>query len=101
MRGAEFSGGRGEGSFGGGRSFGAADAASSGRKSESAAPLTERERECLLWAAWGKTAWETATILAISESAVKKHLGSAAIKLDARTGTQAVVTAVLRGLIHP
>jgi DNA-binding CsgD family transcriptional regulator len=62
-------------------------------------PLTGRERECLLWAASGKTAWETAMILTISESAVKKHLASAADKLGARTRTQAVATALQRGII--
>ena len=63
--------------------------------------LTSRERKCLLWAARGKTAWETAMILANSESAVKKHLAAAAAKLDARTRTQAVVIALVRGLIQP
>lgn len=63
--------------------------------------LSRREAECLLWAARGKTAWETATILQISESAVKKHYNSAAAKLNARTRTQAVAVAICRGLIAP
>ena len=71
-----------------------------GRRSEDEAGLTRRERECLLWAARGKTAWETSKILAISESSVKKHLFSGARKLDARTGTQAVAAALSRGIIQ-
>lgn len=62
--------------------------------------LTERERQCLQWAARGKTSWETATILAISESAVKKHLGAASLKLDAQTRTHAVAIALCTGLIE-
>ena len=45
---------------------------------ERADPLSQRERECLSWAARGKTAWETSRILTVSESAVKKHLATAA-----------------------
>ena len=63
------------------------------------AQLTTREGECLTWTARGKTAWETSRILAISESAVKKHLSSAFAKLDARTGGHAVAIALSRGLI--
>lgn len=63
--------------------------------------LAPRERECLAWAAVGKTAWETSMILSISESAVKKHLASAARKLGARTRTQAVATALCSRLIEP
>lgn len=62
--------------------------------------LSLRERECLRWAAHGKTAWETAQILIISESAVKKHLAAASGKLNARTRTQAVAIALTRGLIR-
>lgn len=65
------------------------------------AGLSERELECLLWAARGKTGWETSIILSISESAVKKHLAAAATKLNALTRTQAVAAAVSRGLISP
>jgi len=62
--------------------------------------LTPRERECLVWAARGKTAWETSRILNNSESAVKKHLASAAEKLGARTRTHAVALALVRGIIE-
>ncbi len=61
--------------------------------------LSAREVECLGWLARGKTAWETGQILAVSESAVKKHLFSASAKLHAQTGAHAVAIALSRGLI--
>ena len=70
-----------------------------GQQDEGERALTDRERECLLWAARGKTAWETSMILSISESAVKKHLGRSAAKLNALTRTHAVANAISRGLI--
>lgn len=61
--------------------------------------LSERERDCLRWAAHGKTSWEIARILCISESAVKKHLAGAAEKLKALTRTHAVAIALMLDLI--
>lgn len=61
--------------------------------------LSAREAECLGWSARGKTAWEIASILAVSESAVKKHLIAASAKLNAQTGAHAVAIALSRGLI--
>lgn len=63
--------------------------------------LTTRERECLLWAAEGKTAWETSHILHISERTVVFHLQNAMKKLDTVNRQQAVARAVLLGLITP
>jgi DNA-binding CsgD family transcriptional regulator len=45
--------------------------------------LTPRERQCLHWAAHGKTHFETSLILGISTSVVKNHLDNARIKLGA------------------
>jgi LuxR family quorum sensing-dependent transcriptional regulator len=61
--------------------------------------LTERERACLQWAAQGKTGWEIATILGITERTVKKHLGTAMRKLSAATRTEAVAQAIAKGLL--
>lgn len=52
--------------------------------------LSPRERECLLWAAEGKTAWETAIILGLSEHTVRCYLESARHKLSAANNTHAV-----------
>jgi len=63
------------------------------------APLTQRERQCLFWAAQGKKMPETALILGISTRTVLFHLENARSKLDASTVAQAVVQAAHRGLI--
>jgi DNA-binding CsgD family transcriptional regulator len=64
------------------------------------AELTEREKECLLWASEGKTSWETAQILNISERTVIFHLQNAAKKLKVVNRQQAVARAVSLGLIN-
>lgn len=63
--------------------------------------LTPRERECLLWAAEGKTTWDTAHILGISERTVIFHLQNAARKLDVANRAQAVARAVAQGYVTP
>ena len=63
--------------------------------------LTERETECLIWAAEGKTTWETAQILDISERTVIFHIQNAISKLNSVNRTQAIARAVAMGLIRP
>lgn len=63
--------------------------------------LSERERECLRWVADGKTSWEIAKLINVSERTVNFHLKNAAVKLDVFNRQHAVVKAVLKGLIHP
>ncbi len=63
--------------------------------------LTARERECLLWAAAGKTAWESARILNVSERTVIFHLHNALHKLDVTNKPHAIAKAVALGLIRP
>lgn len=65
------------------------------------APLTDRERDCLGWAARGKSASETAEILSASTRTVEHHIASAIAKLGASNRTQAVVLALRHGLITP
>ena len=36
--------------------------------------LTDRQRDCVLWAARGKTDWEISKILGISEEMVARHI---------------------------
>ena len=68
-----------------------------------AAPLrlSPRERECLLWTARGKTAWETSEILSVSEATVIFHVTNAARKLGVYSKHHAVVKAILLGFIYP
>ncbi|GHC79074.1 LuxR family transcriptional regulator [Limoniibacter endophyticus] len=65
------------------------------------APLTNREREVLHWAASGKTAWETSEILSIAEGTVQNHLCNIRRKMEVTTTTQAVAHAILSGDIRP
>lgn len=53
-------------------------------------PLTPREAECLRWAAQGKTNYEAAIILGISENTVRYHFKNILGKLGARSRAQAV-----------
>jgi LuxR family quorum sensing-dependent transcriptional regulator len=61
--------------------------------------LTPRERECLQWAATGKSEWEISQILGISEHTSEKHLLNAKTKLGAVNRVHAVAEAIRRGYI--
>lgn len=61
--------------------------------------LTPRERECLKWAANGKSEWEISQILGISEHTSEKHLINAKTKLKAVNRAHAVAEALRRGYI--
>jgi LuxR family transcriptional regulator of spore coat protein len=64
-------------------------------------PLSGRELQCLAWVSKGKTSWETAVILGVSESTVNFHLRNASKKLNVY-GRQACVTqAIHLGLLTP
>ncbi|QPL47630.1 LuxR family transcriptional regulator [Halomonas sp. A40-4] len=63
------------------------------------APITEREREVIAWAAEGKTLWETSVILGISESTVKFHMNSASEKLGGVNKVSTVSKAILHGIL--
>jgi DNA-binding CsgD family transcriptional regulator len=62
--------------------------------------LSPREREVLQWAADGKTAWETAQVLGVSERAIRLYTENAMNKLRAKTKTQAVAIAVKNNILH-
>jgi LuxR family quorum sensing-dependent transcriptional regulator len=61
--------------------------------------LSERERDVLAWAAEGKSSWEIATILGVTERTVNWHVEQSKKKLDAVTRTQAVIKALRSGEI--
>jgi LuxR family transcriptional regulator, quorum-sensing system regulator BjaR1 len=65
------------------------------------AKLSRREREILGWASRGKSAWETSSILSISENTVIEHLREVRRKLDVATTIQAVAEGIRRGEIDP
>lgn len=62
--------------------------------------LTDRQRECLQWVRAGKSDWEIAQILGLSQHTVVEHLEQARKRLGVRTRTQAVIEAIAAGLIH-
>lgn len=64
-------------------------------------PLSRREIECLKWSAEGKTSWEIARILVLSERTIVFHLSNAAQKLGAINRRHAVARAIALGLILP
>jgi DNA-binding NarL/FixJ family response regulator len=62
-------------------------------------PLTPRETEILNYMAKGQLNKQIAVKLDISEQTIKNHVTSILRKLDANARTQAVITAVRRGII--
>ena len=62
-------------------------------------PLSERERECLFWAAEGKTTDETALILDVSNNTVNGYMQQAIRKLAAPNRAKAVAIAVRKGFV--
>ena len=63
--------------------------------------LTIRERECLTWAADGKTSGEIAMLLGISDNTVNFHLNNAMQKLDVVSRQHAIGKASFQRLIKP
>jgi LuxR family transcriptional regulator len=61
--------------------------------------LTQREQECMRWAALGKTTSEIAIILDRSPETVRLHIKNSFTKLNATNRAQAVANALDRGLI--
>lgn len=62
--------------------------------------LSSREREVLLHMVDGKSNKEIATLLGITEATVKCHVSTILMRLNVNDRTQAVVTALQRGLVH-
>ena len=58
-------------------------------------PLSAREAEIISWIAFGKSSWETAKILGISEYTVNEHIENIIKKLRAANRTEAVTIALL------
>lgn len=62
--------------------------------------LRPRELEILRWTMDGKTAWEVASVLALTERTVVMHLQNAMEKLGCTSKHQAVLKALRLGLIY-
>jgi DNA-binding CsgD family transcriptional regulator len=61
--------------------------------------LSKRERECLKWAAIGKTSAEIAGLMPISERTIVFHLANARMKLGASNSREAASKAISLGII--
>jgi LuxR family quorum-sensing system transcriptional regulator CciR len=71
-----------------------------GREPQLARPqLTERQRECLMWAARGKSDWEIARILNVSHETVIRHLKQARERYGVGKRTLLTVHALFDGSI--
>lgn len=69
--------------------------------SPSAMLLSNREYDIFHWMSRGKTNWEIATILEISERTVKFHVANIIRKLNANNRTHAIVLGLQQGLQSP
>jgi LuxR family transcriptional regulator, activator of conjugal transfer of Ti plasmids len=63
--------------------------------------LTARELECLRFAADGKSAWETAQVLNVTERTVTFHIENARRKLGVRTKMQAIAKLASLNALRP
>jgi len=70
------------------------------KKSDLKSKLSSREIEVLEWASVGKTSWEIALILDLSERTINFHLSNAADKLGVKGRRAACSAAITRGLIN-
>ena len=64
-----------------------------------AARMTDRQRECLMWCARGKSDWEIARILGISHETVIRHLKQARERYGVTKRTQLAIHALFDGTI--
>ncbi|MCW2387208.1 DNA-binding CsgD family transcriptional regulator [Sphingobium sp. B11D3B] len=72
----------------------------SGCGSHSVKPkLTERQRDCVLWVARGKTDWEISRILGISRETVTQHINDARERYDSVRRGPLILHALFDGLI--
>nr|WP_280173574.1 LuxR family transcriptional regulator [Allosphingosinicella indica] len=61
--------------------------------------LTDRQRDCVLWAARGKSDWEIAQILGVSHETVIRHLKLARERYDVSRRSQLMAHALYDGAI--
>jgi LuxR family quorum-sensing system transcriptional regulator CciR len=69
------------------------------RFSDGPIQLTDRQRECVMWAARGKSDWEIARVLGLSEATVGEHLRHAYERYGVGKRTLVTVHALFDGTI--
>jgi LuxR family quorum-sensing system transcriptional regulator CciR len=70
-----------------------------GRLCKAPVRLTERQRECVMWAARGKSDWEIAQVLGVSEATVGEHLRNAYQRYGVGKRTLVAIHALFDGTI--
>jgi LuxR family quorum-sensing system transcriptional regulator CciR len=63
------------------------------------AVLTDRQRDCVLWIARGKTDWETGQILGVTEETVARHVKQACARYGVSKRTSLVIRALFDGTL--
>jgi LuxR family quorum-sensing system transcriptional regulator CciR len=61
--------------------------------------LTDRQRDCLLWAARGKGDWEIGRILSVSEETVARHIKQGCARYGVHKRTSLVIRALFDGTL--
>jgi LuxR family quorum-sensing system transcriptional regulator CciR len=61
--------------------------------------LTDRQRDCVVWAARGKTDWEIGRILGLSEQTVISHLAQARERYGVQNRTLLAIRALFDGTL--
>ncbi|MEZ0243737.1 MAG: LuxR family transcriptional regulator [Sphingomonas sp.] len=69
------------------------------RAPQPTAPMTDRQRDCVLWAARGKTDWEISRILGVSHETVIQHLKHARERYGVQKRAHLAVMALFDGTI--
>lgn len=69
--------------------------------SPSSVELTDQQRDCLTWAAAGKTSWEIGRIMGITEATVKDHIRKIGAKLETSNRRVMISRGIRLGLIQP
>lgn len=70
-----------------------------GTRTEDQPVLTDRQRDCLLWAARGKGDWEIGRILGISEETVARHIKQACERYDVNKRTLLAIRTLFDGTL--
>ena len=65
----------------------------------SAPVLTDRQRDCILWAARGKGDWEISRILGVSEETVARHIKQACERYGVHKRTLVAIRALFDGTL--
>lgn len=66
---------------------------------EEAPVVTDRQRDCILWAARGKGDWEISRILGVSEETVARHIKQACARYGVSKRTSLVIRALFDGTV--